>query len=199
MAWLLRQPFSNERPRSRRTSGSGHSARSGAAEAKHLAGAPQAAASLLAAAADGPLDALESAQAERLKGKIALDHRRGRDALPLLLEAARRLEGVEPTVACETYLEALFAASFVGVETLREAAEAARRAPPPSGTPSADDLMLAGLAVRFTEGYAPSAGLLKRALRAYCDEDYRLAKDVRWPGIARRIAPSCSMMTPGTS
>ena len=59
-----------------------------AAEAKQLAGAPGAASTLLAVAIDGPLDELESASAQRLKGQIALDLRRGGEATPLLLEAA---------------------------------------------------------------------------------------------------------------
>ena len=63
-----------------------------AAEAKQLAGAPEAASTLLAVAIDGPLDELESASAQRLKGQIALDLRRGGEATPLLLEAASRLE-----------------------------------------------------------------------------------------------------------
>jgi DNA-binding CsgD family transcriptional regulator len=160
-----------------------------AAEAKQLAGAPQAASTLLAIAMDGPLAELASASAQRLKGQIALDLRRGGEATPLLLEAASRLEGVEPTVARTTYLAALFAASFVSEETLRRAAEAARSAPRPVNTPSADDLMLDGLAVRFTDGYAAGASLIKQALRAYRDQDSTTVEDVRWPGIARRIAP----------
>jgi DNA-binding CsgD family transcriptional regulator len=160
-----------------------------AAEAKQLAGAPQAASTLLAVAIDGPLDELESASAQRLKGQIALDLRRGGEAMPLLLAAASRLERVDPTVARKTYLAALYAASFVSQETLRRAAEAARNAPRPGNRPSPDDLMLDGLAVRFTDGYAASASLIKDALRAYRDQDSTTVEDIRWPGIARRIAP----------
>ena len=89
----------------------------------------EAASALLAVAIDGPLDELENASAQRLKGQIALDLRRGGEATPLLLEAASRLERVEPTVARKTYLAALYAASFVSEEALRRAAEAARNAP----------------------------------------------------------------------
>jgi DNA-binding CsgD family transcriptional regulator len=160
-----------------------------AAEAMQLAGLPQAASSLLAIALDGPLDELEGAMAQRLRGRIALDLRRGGDATPLLLEAASRLEAVEPAVARKTYLAALFAACFVSEETLRSAATAARSAPRAETPPSADDLMLDGLAVRFTDGYAAGASLTKQALRAYRDQDSATVEDVRWPGIARRIAP----------
>jgi DNA-binding CsgD family transcriptional regulator len=160
-----------------------------AAEAKQVAGAPQAASALLAVAMDGPLDELESASAQRLKGQIALDLRRGGEATPLLLEAASRLERVEPTAARKTYLAALFAASLVSEEALRCAAEAARNAPRPGVTASADDLMLDGLAIRFTDGYVAGASLIKQALRAYRDQDLTTVEDVRWPGAARRIAP----------
>ena len=160
-----------------------------AAEAKQLAGAPGAASTLLAVAIDGPLDELESASAQRLKGQIALDLRRGGEATPLLLEAAARLEAFDPKGARKTYLAALFAACFVSEETLRRAAEAARNAPRPGIAPSPDDLMLDGLAIRFTDGYAAGASLIKQALHAYRDQDPTTVEDVRWPGIARRIAP----------
>ena len=162
-----------------------------AANAKQLAGAPQAASALLAAAAAGPLDERGSALAERLKGQIALDLRRVREAVPFLVEAAGKLESIEPEIARATYLEALGAAQISGRgggELRRRAAEAARNMPPPSGTPGAFDLLLAGLALRITDGYTAAATLLKRALRALHEEDGRVEQDVRWPGFARAVA-----------
>ena len=164
-----------------------------AAEAKQLAGDPQAAATLLAAAVRGPLNELESAMALRLQGHIALDVRRGLEAAPFFLDAAARLEVIEPKIARETYLDALQAASVggrFGEETLRLTAEAARNVPVSEGARSADDLLLAGLASRFTDGYAASADALKQALAAFRDQDPHSVTDVRWPGFARRIAPS---------
>jgi DNA-binding CsgD family transcriptional regulator len=162
-----------------------------AADAKQLAGAPEAASSLLAAAVEGSLDERESALAERLKGQIASDLRRFGEAVPFLLEAAGRLGSIEPGAARATYLEALRAAHigapFDG-ELLRRAAEAARNMPPPNGTSGAFDLLLAGLAVRFTDGYAASADLLKRALGAVRGQDSGAEQDVRWPGFARAVA-----------
>jgi DNA-binding CsgD family transcriptional regulator len=49
-------------------------------------------------------------------------------------------------------------------------------------------LLLAGLAVRFTDGYAAGAAALKPALRAVADADGRDNQDVRWPWFARRVA-----------
>jgi DNA-binding CsgD family transcriptional regulator len=158
-----------------------------AANAKHLAGAPEAASSLLAAAVDGPLDERERALAQRLKGQIALDLRRAGEALPLLLDAAGRLSAIEPVVARDTYLDALRAATIggrLGGDMLRRAGEAARTAPQPSDSPRASDLLLAGLAVRSTDGYVAGAPLLEQAIRAFRGEDGRVEQDVRWPGFA---------------
>jgi DNA-binding CsgD family transcriptional regulator len=163
-----------------------------AAEAKQLAGAAEDASTLLATAASGPLDEVERAKAQRLEGQIALDLRRGADAVPFLLDAAKRLEAVEPALARETYLEALRAASIsgrFGSQMLLHAAEAARKAPPPEGTPRAIDLLLEGLSVRFSDGYVASVPALKRGLSATLDQGRRTDQDPRWPWFARRVAP----------
>lgn len=162
-----------------------------AAEAMQLAGAPEEALTLLSAAADGPLGALSRAMLGRLQGQIALDLRRGGAAVPLLLDAARQLEFVDPGRARETYLEALRAASVAGRlgGGMLVAATAARGAPPRSGAPRASDLLLDGLAARFTQGYAASATSLKAALLAVRDEEARGEQDARWPWTARRVAP----------
>jgi DNA-binding CsgD family transcriptional regulator len=162
-----------------------------AAAAKQLAGAPEQALTLLSAAADGPLDELDRAMLQRLHGQIALDLRRGEDAVPLLLDAAGRLDALDPGLARETYIEALRAASVAARlgGDMRGAAQAARNAPPPPGAPRAIDLLLDGLAVRFTDGYAASAAALKLALAAVRDEGGRAGQSPRWPWIARRVAP----------
>lgn len=162
-----------------------------AAAAKQLAGAPKEAFTLLSAAADGPLDELDRAMLARLHGQIALDLRRGGMAVPLLLDAARRLETVDPGRARETYLEALRAASVAGRlgGGMLVAATAARGAPPRPGPPHEIDLLLDGLALRFTQGYAASAESLKAALVAVRTGEPHGDPDVRWPWTARRVAP----------
>ena len=63
----------------------------------------------------GPLDELQrarlgpAARPDRVRARA-----RGSDAPPLLLDAARRLEPLDPALARETYLEALGAAIFAG-------------------------------------------------------------------------------------
>ena len=85
---------------------------------------------------------------------------RGSDAPPLLLEAAKRLEPLDAELARETYLDAFAAAIFAGRlarggdvlrgrrrrRSRRRRPRAARRAPA--------DLLLDGLALLITEGYA---------------------------------------------
>jgi DNA-binding CsgD family transcriptional regulator len=161
-----------------------------AAGAKQLAGAPEEALTLLSAAAEGPLGELDRAMLQRLNGQIALDLRRGGDAVPLLLGAARSLEPLAAELARETYLEALRAASVAGRlgSGMRAAAAAARRAPPGPGEPRAIDALLDGLAIRFTDGYAASAEPLALALAAIRDDGGR-GGNVRWPWLGRRVAP----------
>jgi DNA-binding CsgD family transcriptional regulator len=162
-----------------------------AAEAKQLAGDPEAASALVEIATTGPLDALEQARALRLKGEIGLDLRHGSEAVPFLLDAAQRFEPRNPQLARNTYLQALQSASVGGrfaTDVLRRAAESAGGAPQPQGAPRPVDLLVAALAVRFTDGYVAGAELVKDALRALRDEAGAGGQDVRWPGFARRLA-----------
>ncbi len=142
-----------------------------AAQVTFEAGAPDVALELLAAAEIGPLDELQRGRLARLRAQIVFARRRGGDALPLLLAAANRLEGVDGGQAREAYLEAVGAAVFAsrvdGPGTVREVAEAVRAAPRGPQPPRLVDLLLDGLATRFAEGYVAGAPLLKRALRAF--------------------------------
>ena len=163
-----------------------------AAEAKQLAGAPQEALSLLATAADGPLEEFDRAMLQRLHGQIALDLRRAADAVPLLLDAARRLEQIRSPPRARDLPRGAPRGErrrSPGWRHASAAAKAARKAPPRTGAPDAIDLLLDGLAARFTDGYAASAEALKRALAAVRDERGRAGRDVRWPWLARRVAP----------
>jgi len=141
-----------------------------AAQAKHHAGAFDAALRLVGIAESGPLNDLQRAQVELLRGQIAFSLGRGSDAQPLLLKAAKRLEPLDRRLARETYLEALSAVFFPGLlasgESVLETAQAARVAPPPSQPPYASDLLLDGLAVLVTEGYAAGTPMLRSAVES---------------------------------
>jgi DNA-binding CsgD family transcriptional regulator len=161
-----------------------------AAQAHQLAGAPEAASALLDTAASGPLDALDRAMLEQLRGRIALHLSRSGEAAALLLDAARRLASLEAARARDTHLESLYAASVAGRlgSGVSDVARAAGAAPPPRGPPRAADLLLDGLALRFTGEYRASAPMLRRALSAFGREDGHLEHDMRWPWLAVRAA-----------
>ncbi len=161
-----------------------------AAQAKYLAGSPQAALTLLQSAASAPMDGLEIAMAERLRGRIALHLSRSGEGAPVLLDAAQRLESFDPGLARETHLEALHAAAVAGRlgMGMRDAATAARTAPAAPGAQRASDLLLDGLAVRFTDGIRAGAPMLKLALAALLDGNGDYEEDVRWPWLACRVA-----------
>ncbi|WP_414639167.1 helix-turn-helix transcriptional regulator [Actinophytocola sp.] len=156
-----------------------------AAQATFEAGAPDVALELLAAARMGPLDELLRARSARLRGQIVYARRRGGDALPLLLDAAGQLEGVDGGQAREAYLEAVGAAVFASRLDknggMREVAEAARDAPRGPQPPRLVDVLLDGLATRFAEGYVAGAPRLKQALLAFRRDAGRNEDDVmRW-------------------
>ena len=85
-----------------------------AAQTKYEAGALDDALTLLATADAGAVDDAQRAQVDLLRAQIAFAARRGSDAPPLLLKAARKLEAVDAGLARATYLEALSAALFAG-------------------------------------------------------------------------------------
>jgi DNA-binding CsgD family transcriptional regulator len=156
-----------------------------AAQAKHQAGAFDAALGLLATAEAGPLDELEGARAELLRAQIAFAADPGSDAPPpLMLKAANRLAALDVTLARETYLAALSAALFAGSlgrgVGVRQVAEAARTAHPSLEPPRAPDLLLDGLALLLTEGHAAGAPTLKRALTAFRRQNISRHEGILW-------------------
>jgi DNA-binding CsgD family transcriptional regulator len=159
-----------------------------AAQASVLAGAFDAAAELLTAAAAGPLDELQQARADLLRGQIAFASSAGGDAPALLVKAAKQLEPLDAALARQTYLDAwyaaMFAGQFAGAGSLHEVSWAARSAPPPAGAPRASDLLLDGLAMLITEGRAQAAPLLRRVARVFAEEEITIAERRRWSPVA---------------
>ena len=158
-----------------------------AARNKSDAGALDAALGLLVAVEAGPVDALQTAEVERLRGQIALEQRRGSDADRLLLSAARRLHPVSAGLARAAHLDALVAAIWaneMASRGVREAAEAARTAPPGPAPPGAIDVLLDAVALRMTEGYAAAAPALTRALEMVLALDVSSRESDRWQWLA---------------
>ena len=161
-----------------------------AAQAKHRAGAFDAALGLLAMAQAGPQDELQRARGDLLRAQIAFASSHGRDAPPLMLSAAKQLEALDVGLARETYLEAFTAALFVGrlSPAVGDVARAARTAPSPPGPARAPDLLLDGLALLVTEGYAAGTPALRRALLAFRGQDISAEAGLSWLWLAGMAA-----------
>ena len=155
-----------------------------AAQASLRAGAFGKALELLATAEAGPLDELQGARADLLRGQVAFASGPGSDAPLLLLKAARRLEPLDHGLARETYLDAwqaaLFAGHLAGGGDLEEVSSAARALPPPASPPRASDLLLDGLALLVTDGPAAAAPALRQAISAFAGPDVPVAERLRW-------------------
>ena len=160
-----------------------------AAQVSLRAGAFGKALELLATAEAGPLDELQGARADWLRGQIAFAAGPGSDAPPLLLKAARQLEPLDPGLARETYLDAWQAALFAGHLAvggdLEEVSRAARALPPPERPPRAAGLLLDGLALLVTDGPATAAPVLRQAISTFADPDVPIAERLRWGWMAQ--------------
>jgi DNA-binding CsgD family transcriptional regulator len=149
-----------------------------AAEAKHAAGAHDAALELLALAEAGPLDERQNARAEWLRADIVTIQSPGGEALPaqLLLSAANRLDALDPALARQAYIHAVIfakysgsaeARSLVGEMLQRREARRTRSSPSPQ---RASDLFLTGWALLLTHGFPAGTDLLRDAMRLFRDD-----------------------------
>jgi outer membrane PBP1 activator LpoA protein len=155
-----------------------------AAQASVQAGAFDAALRLLSAAETGPLDELQRVRLDLLRAQLAFVSRRGTEATPLLLAAARRLEALDVSFARETYLDAFSAALFgarlndsVGVLDVARAARAAPRRL--DDEPTAADLLLEAL-VALTEDYETAMPRCRDALRKLTGDKVSPKERLRW-------------------
>jgi DNA-binding CsgD family transcriptional regulator len=142
----------------------------------------------VAVATTSPLEELDHARAERLRAQIAYARTRGNETPSLLSAAAKRLEPLDPELARETHLEAIWAAVRGGGSALDrgvvEAAEAAML--PAGGEPArAIDLLLEAVVVRLTRGYEPAP--MARAVAALRAEGFR-RENLAWCWLACQLA-----------
>jgi DNA-binding CsgD family transcriptional regulator len=163
-----------------------------AAQASYQAGALEEALALLGTAETRVFSDSERARVQLLRAQIAFASRRGSDAPPLLLEAARELEAVDPPLARATYLDALAAALFAGRmargASALEVAQAVRGAPADPEPPQAGNLLLRGLALVITDGPSVGVPALKRSLRMLRDDDIDTEEGTRWHWLAALAA-----------
>jgi DNA-binding CsgD family transcriptional regulator len=159
-----------------------------AAEAMLRAGAFDKALVLLTTAEEAPLDALPSARIDLLRAQIAFATSHGTGAVSLLLAAALRLEPLNDELARETYLEAVSAAKHAGRldngASVAEVARAARQLPPTPHPRRMGDLLLEGLSVLLTDGYAAAIPSRQRAVRAFRSNELTVEEGLRWLWLA---------------
>jgi DNA-binding CsgD family transcriptional regulator len=129
-------------------------------------------------------DELQMAHVELLRGQIAFASSMGTAAPPLLLNAAKRFERLDPELARETYLDAwgaaFFAGRFASEGSLVEVSRAVTSAPRPSGPLRPSDLLLESLTTLFTQGRVAAAPLLRRANATFANEASPAQENFRW-------------------
>jgi AAA ATPase domain len=158
-----------------------------AAQASLHAGAFGAALEALATAEGAPLDELQGARVDLLRGQVALAAGSAARASPLLLKAARRLEPLDLALARETYLSACGAAMLAGpagAGDLVRMGEAVRALPPLGADARAVDRLLDGLALLVTEGRGAAASALQPAARAFAGAGATLEESLGWGWMA---------------
>ena len=140
----------------------------------------------------GPLDELNRARVELLRGLVAFASGGGSGAPALLLKAAQQIEPLDVGLARHTYLDAwsaaFFAGGFVSTPNLCEVARAACGAPPPVGPPRPSDRLLDGLAIAVTEGRAAAAPILRQVAHQFAEEEIAQEEGLRWAWLASLAA-----------
>jgi DNA-binding CsgD family transcriptional regulator/tetratricopeptide (TPR) repeat protein len=160
-----------------------------AAQASIQAGSFDAVLQLLATAETGPLDELQRARVNLLRGNVAFALGTAADAPSSLLEAARRLEPLDVELARETYLTAWGAASMAGQgDVILEIWAAVRALAPTSGAPGPLELLLEGMAQLTVEGHAAAAPTLQRAAEALLEMPVEDALRWGWAAIGASTA-----------
>ncbi|HWV84574.1 MAG TPA: AAA family ATPase [Capillimicrobium sp.] len=162
-----------------------------AAEAKHDAGASEAALRLLDSARDHPLTALQEALVARLRARADYTLHRDAGAVRDLLAAAQALEPLDPALARDTYLLALSAAINAGrLDESGSAAAVATAILDATARDASDralDLILRGQALLVAEGQAAALPTLRRAWRAFAEQPLD-ALEVSWMWFGARAA-----------
>lgn len=162
-----------------------------AAEAKLDAGAPDAALRLVDITHDHSLNGLQEALVARLRARAGYAVRRDSGGARLLLAAAQGLEGLDPVLARDTYIEALAAAIYGGrlgdADVVADVAKAILDATADDESDRARDLILRGQALLAAEGQAAAIPTLRRAQQAFLDQAPD-SLELHWVWFASRAA-----------
>jgi DNA-binding CsgD family transcriptional regulator len=131
------------------------------------AGAFDAALGLIASAENGPLDDSQRALVDLVRGHVTWASGFGSsNAPPLLLSAGKILQRLDAELARQIYMTAWFAASQAGPtrkSDMQEICRAILALPQPVGPPRPHHMLLDGLALLATDGFAAAAPTLQRA------------------------------------
>ena len=162
-----------------------------AAEAKHDAGAPEAALRLLNSTRDELLTPLQEALVGRLRARAGYALRRDRSAPTHLLRAAQALEPHDPALARDTYMLALSAAIYAGrlgePGALEQIAAAILESTAVDTSPQARDLILRGQALICAEGQAAALTTVRRAVDAFLQHSAD-PRELQWMWLGARAA-----------
>jgi ATP/maltotriose-dependent transcriptional regulator MalT len=127
-----------------------------------------------------------------LRAEAAYSESRGSEAPALLLQAAQRLDPLDPQLARDTYLDAwssaLFAGRLASTGSLHHVSREALAARRPASGQRPSDLLLEGFALAFTEGRAAAAPVLRRAGSAFAGDEVSIEEVLRWGWLATAAA-----------
>ncbi|MFK4119860.1 ATP-binding protein [Streptomyces longwoodensis] len=164
-----------------------------AARAKLQAGVFEAARELVEAAELGHLDEVGAAQALLLRGQIMSASKSASAGLPMLLDAAGRLQPHDAALARQTYRDAIYAALTAGRLAkggVRDVAEAVLSAPRLQAAPTLEDDLLTALSRVITDGYIKGAPALRQAVTAFHKEEVTDEARLGWLPLVCRMAHS---------
>ncbi|MDQ1031176.1 DNA-binding CsgD family transcriptional regulator [Streptomyces umbrinus] len=162
-----------------------------AARAKYQAGAFDTARELVDAAELSPLDGLGAGRATLLRGQIMSAGKSASVGLPLLLEAAKRLQPYDSALAGQTYRDAVYAALTAGrlaTGGVRDVAEAVLATPEHVDSASREDRLLTGLARVIVEGYSVGTPTLMDAVAEFRSEKLSREYGLGWLPLVCRTA-----------
>ncbi|MFF7529391.1 AAA family ATPase [Streptomyces bobili] len=161
-----------------------------AARAKCQAGAFDTARELVDAAELSPLDGLGAGRATLLRGQIMSAGKSASAGLPLLLEAAKRLQPYDSALAGQTYRDAIYAALTAGrlaTGGVRDVAEAVL-ATPEHVDSGREERLLTGLAQVIVEGYSVGTPILMDAVAEFRSEKLSREYGLGWLPLVCRTA-----------
>jgi DNA-binding CsgD family transcriptional regulator len=161
-----------------------------AAWAKCQAGAFDTARELVDAAELSPLDGLGAGRATLLRGQIMSAGKSASAGLPLLLEAAKRLQPYDSALAGQTYRDAIYAALTAGrlaTGGVRDVAEAVL-ATPEHVDSGREERLLTGLARVIVEGYSVGTPILMDAVAEFRSEKLSREYGLGWLPLVCRTA-----------